>query len=272
MTNTILDKIISATRQSVIQRKHLKPLDELVQEINPKGKPRDLINCLQGEEIKIIAEIKKASPSKGLLLHDFNIIKLAKNYAQGGAAAISVLTEPTFFLGSFTDLAIVRKTIDLPILCKDFILDAYQIYEAHAYGADAVLLIAAILQQQELKSLAALAHDLGMATLMEVHNEADIEKTLNAGARLIGINNRNLADFSINLETTINLRPLIPEHITVISESGIQSADDVVRLKAIGINAILVGKALVTSPDPIAKIRDLLSLVPISIEDYSDKS
>ncbi|HEX74990.1 MAG TPA: indole-3-glycerol phosphate synthase TrpC [Dehalococcoidia bacterium] len=270
--NKILDNIIATTYRSLAQRKRQKPLNELKQEISQKSKPKDLEDCLRGEEIKLIAEIKRASPSKGALHPDLNIIKSAQSYAQGGAAAISVLTEPTFFLGSFADLGIVRKATNLPILCKDFILDTYQIYEARAYGADAILIIAAILQQQELKSLATLAHDLDMSALIEVHDETDIEKALDAEACLIGINNRNLADFSVNLETTLRLRPLIPEHATVVSESGIQSAADIARLKAAGINAILVGEALVTSPDPVAKIKQLLGLIPVRQGNFNGKS
>lgn len=272
ISNKILDNIIATTYQNVARRKRQKPLEELKQEISQKSKPKDLKNCLQGEEVKLIAEIKRASPSKGQLQPALDVIKLAQSYAQGGAAAISVLTESTFFLGSFDDLDLVGKNVALPILCKDFILDAHQIYQARACGADAILLIAAILQQQELKALATLAHGLDMSALIEVHDEADVEKALNAEACLIGINNRNLADFSVNLETTLRLRPLIPEHVTVVSESGIQSATDVARLKAVGINAILVGEALVTCPDPAVKIKQLLSSTLVSQRGFSGKS
>ena len=270
-SNKILDSIIAATRQNVAQRKRQKPLSELKQEIN-KNTPRGFKDHLHGEKIKIIAEIKRASPSKGMLHPDLNVIEIAQRYEQGGAAAISVLTESDFFLGSFGDLNAVRNNVDLPILCKDFILDTYQIYEARAHGASAILLIAAILQQQELNTSAILAHELDMSALIEVHDEKDLEKALNAKASLIGINNRNLADFSISLETTLRLRPQIPEHVTVVSESGIHSAADVAMLKTVGINAILVGEAIVTSHDPAAKIKELLGLIPARQENFSGKS
>ena len=261
--NNILNKIVAATSQNIAQKKRQNPLNKLEQEINQKSKSKDLESCLQGEKIKLIAEIKRASPSKGLFKSNLDITKLAQSYAQGGAAAISVLTEPTFFLGSFVDLDMAKKAVDLPILCKDFILDPYQIYEARACGADAILLIAAILQEQQLKSLVKLTHDLDMSALIEVHDENDITKALDADARLIGINNRNLTDFSVNLETTLRLRSLIPEYMVVVSESGIHSAADIAKLETAKINAILVGEALVTSTKPADKIRELLGLIPI---------
>lgn len=258
--NKILDRIIDSTRQSVAQRKHQKPLNELKLAITPKNKPKDLKDHLLGDEIKLIAEVKRASPSRGLFRSDLDVISLVQSYVQGGATAISVLTEPNFFLGSFADLDAVRKTVDLPILCKDFILDTYQVYEACAHGADAILLIASILHRRDLKTLATLAHDLGMSALVEVHNEADIEKALASEPRIVGINNRNLTDFTTNLETSLRLRPLIPNTIAVVSESGIKSADDVSKLRTAGVDAILVGEALVTSPDPLTKIQGLLNL------------
>lgn len=270
-SNNILDSIITTTRQNVAQRKRQKPLSKLKQEIN-KNIPKGFKNHLQGDAIKLIAEIKRASPSKGILHPDLNVIEMAQSYAQGGAAAISVLTESSFFLGSFGDLNIARNNVDLPILCKDFILDTYQIYEARAHGADAILLIAAILQQQELNTSATLAQELDMSALIEVHDEKDLEKALNAKASLIGINNRNLADFSVSLETTLRLRPHIPENVTVVSESGINSASDVARLKTAGINAILVGEAMVTSHDPASKIKELLGLTPERQGNFIGKS
>jgi indole-3-glycerol phosphate synthase len=177
---------------------------------------------------------------------------------RGGAAAISVLTEPEFFRGSLEDLRAARQATDLPLLCKDFILDPFQIYQARAYGADAVLLIAAILSLPELSLLIQVAHSLGMAALVEVHNEEEARKALAAEAALIGINNRDLRDFSVTLETTLRIRPLIPSAVPVVSESGIRSREDVLALQEVGVNAILVGESLVTAPDPVAKIKELL--------------
>ena len=172
-----------------------------------------------------------------------------------------MLTESEYFLGSFADLETVRMQVDLPLLCKDFIVDRYQIYEARAYGADAILLIPAILTQLELKALLETAHSLGMAALVEVHNRDELMKALRVSPRIIGINNRNLEDFSVDLETTTKLRHLIPSGVVVVSESGIHSRDDVLTLQEAGINAILVGEALVTSADPAAKMAEFLGKV-----------
>jgi indole-3-glycerol phosphate synthase len=168
-----------------------------------------------------------------------------------------VLTEPTFFKGSFADLATARQVTHLPLLCKDFVLDPYQVYEARSYGADAALLIAALLSLSELSALIEIARGLGMAALVEVHSELEVKKALDAKGNPIGINNRNLADFSVDLGTTLRLCPLIPPDVTVISESGIKSYADISVLRAAGINAVLVGETLVSSPDPEAKIREL---------------
>jgi indole-3-glycerol phosphate synthase len=171
-----------------------------------------------------------------------------------------VLTETKYFQGSFADLEAIRSKVDLPLLCKDFVIDSYQIYQARAYGADAVLLIAAILNQRELRTLMETAHSLRMTALVEVHNNNELERALEVSSQIIGINNRNLADFSVDLKTTLSLKPLIPEEIVVVSESGIHTREDVMRLQRAGVNAILVGEALVTSSDPAAKIDELLGI------------
>jgi indole-3-glycerol phosphate synthase len=169
-----------------------------------------------------------------------------------------VLTEPDYFWGSFADLEAARTEVKLPLLCKDFIIDRYQIYKARAHGADAVLLIAAILTKLELRALLETTHSLGMTAIVEVHNRDELAKALKLSPGIIGINNRNLANFSIDLETTLSLRPLIPQEVVVVSESGIHTRDDVLTLQKAGVDAILVGEALVTSPDPAAKINELL--------------
>lgn len=254
----ILEQIVNSTRKSVAKRKSRKSLADLEKTISSLPSPKDFTSASQGESIRLIAEIKRASPSKGLLCPNLDAASLARTYSQSGAAAISVLTESEYFLGSFADLEAVRHEVDLPLLCKDFIVDQYQIYEARSHGGDAVLLIAAILTQDELKSLSEMAHTLGMAALVEVHNRQELEKALQVSPKIIGINNRNLVDFSVDLETTFKLRSLIPTGVIVVSESGIRTRDDVLRLQEAGANAILVGEVLVTSPDPTAKIGELL--------------
>jgi indole-3-glycerol phosphate synthase len=253
----IIDQIVAGVRQGLAQRKQRTPLRELVRLVGDSGAPRDFEGALRGEGIKLIAEIKRASPSKGWLRHDLDVATLARSYARGGAAAISVLTEPSWFKGDLTDLATARRATHLPLLCKDFILDPYQVYEARAFGADAVLLITALLSLLELSALVEMAHGSGMAALVEVHSEPEVEEALEAKANPIGINNRNLADFSVDLGTTLKLRPLIPPDVTVVSESGIKSYADISALRAVGINAVLVGETLVSSPDPEAKLREL---------------
>ena len=257
----ILEQIINSTRKSVAKRQALTSLADLVKATSSLPSPKDFAAALQGDSIRLIAEIKRASPSKGLLCPNLSASSLAHIYSQSGAAAISVLTESEYFRGSFADLEAVRMEVDLPLLCKDFVIDPYQILEARAHGADAVLLIVAILTQHELKTLIKTAHSLGMAALVEVHNRDELTKALRVSPGIIGINNRNLEDFSIDLETTFRLRSLIPESVLIVSESGIRSRKDVLRSQQTGVNAILVGEALVTSPDPAAKIAELLGKV-----------
>jgi indole-3-glycerol phosphate synthase len=257
----ILEQIVNSTRKSLAQHMEQTPLASLKRTIAYQAPPRDFAGALRGDGIRLIAEIKRASPSKGLLCPNLAASSLARVYGKSGAAAISVLTEPEYFGGSFADLEAVRREVDLPLLCKDFIVAPYQIYMARAHGADAVLLISAILTRSELASLLKTAHSLGMAALVEVHNRDELMKALRVSPGIIGINNRNLEDFSVNLETTFKLRPLIPADIPVVSESGIHSRGNVLRLQQAGVNAILVGEALVTSPDPAAKIAELLGKV-----------
>ena len=253
----IVDQIVADVRQQLAERKHQKPLRELERLVDNYGMPRDFEGAVRGEGVKFIAEIKRASPSKGWLCPDLDVATLARSYARGGAAAISVLTEPSWFKGSLADLATARQATHLPLLCKDFILDPYQVYEARACGADAILLITALFSLSELSALIEIAHGLGMAALVEVHSEPEVKRALNAKGNPIGINNRNLADFSVDLGTTLKLRPLIPPGVTVVSESGVKSYADISTLKAAGVNAVLVGETLVTSPDPEAKLREL---------------
>lgn len=263
MAQTFLNRIVAATKARVaVLEKQAGMLEALARSAPPT---RDFAAALRPAStagrprLGLIAEIKRASPSKGPLNPGLDVAALARAYQEGGAAALSVLTEPQFFQGSFDDLKTARNGVALPVLRKDFILDAAQVYEARANGADAILLIVAILPSDILRTLRELAASLGMATLVEVHNKAELRQALDSGASIIGINNRDLVDFTVDLDTTFRLRPLIPPNVTVVSESGIHTAADVARLRGIGVHAVLIGEALVTSPRPEGKIRELLS-------------
>ena len=253
----MLNRIIAQKRDEVKQKKQALPLSRL------KGRtmlrrPLDFALALRGEKVRLIAEVKRASPSRGILSPDFSPVKLAETYAQGGAAAISVLTEENYFGGSLAHLTAIRDAVSLPLLRKDFIFDPYQVYETAAAGADALLLIVAILSQEQLTELMSLARSLGLGCLVEVHNEAEVDRALLAGAGVIGINNRDLRTFEVDLSTTRRLRPLMPRQQIVVSESGIQSRQDVKKLKGWGVSAVLVGEALVTAADIPAKMKDLI--------------
>jgi len=254
----ILDRIVESTRRSLAERKAKTPLSALERAAGRREPSRDFAGALRGETISLIAEVKRASPSKGVLCPNLDASSLARVYSRGGAAAISVLTEPEYFRGSFADLEAVSAEVGLPVLCKDFIVDRYQVYEARAHGADAVLLIAAILTQRELEDLLEVARSLAMTALVEVHNRGELDRALSLSPRVVGVNNRNLADFTVDLGTTLALRPAIPPGVVVVSESGIHTRDDVLKLQEANVDAILVGEALVTSPDPGAKIQELL--------------
>ncbi len=208
---------------------------------SPRGFRRSLIEY---PDLSIIAEVKKASPSKGVICDDFRPVDIARNYQQNGAQAISVLTDVDFFQGSLLYMMQVRKAVSLPILRKDFIIDQMQIEEAHMHGADAILLIAAILDLAQLRDYQASAWEYGMDVLVEVHDEWETERALEAGSQLIGVNNRNLKDFSMDLGTTFRLKKLIPSDIPVVSESGLKTVDDFSRLQDEGITAALVGETL----------------------------
>ena len=254
----MLDKIIAQKREEVKQRKQSLPLVYLEEHIAHRKAPLDLAHTLRSNHIRLIAEVKRASPSRGVLCPDFNPVELAKNYAQGGAAAISVLTEEKYFEGSIDYLAAIREEVSLPLLRKDFIFDPYQVYESRAYGADALLLIVAILSQEQLGELLWLSHSLSLNCLVEVHNQAEVERALLSQAKIIGINNRNLNTFAVDINTTQQLRPLIPPERIVVSESGIGSRGDIEKLKQWGVNAVLVGEALVTATDIPRKMRELI--------------
>jgi len=254
----MLDKIIAQKRQEIEQRKKIATMTYLQERIARQKPPLDIALTLKGDHIRLIAEVKQASPSRGMLRPNLNPVELAQTYAEGGAAAISVLTEANYFMGSIEHLAAIREVVGLPLLRKDFIFDPYQVYESRAYGADALLLIAAVLNQEQLKELVSLSHSLGLRCLVEVHNTGEVERAVLSGAEIIGINNRDLNTFTVDITTTRRLRPLIPQERIVISESGIKSKRDIEKLGKWGVDAVLVGEALVTAGDVMAKMKELL--------------
>ena len=254
----MLDKIIAQKREEVEQRKKIATITYLQQRIAQQKPALDLALALKGDHVRLIAEVKQASPSRGMLSPNFNPIELAQTYAEGGAAAISVLTEENYFMGSVEHLAAIKEVVGLPLLRKDFIFDPYQVYESRAYGADALLLIASILSQGQLKELISLSHSLGLRCLVEVHNEGEVERAVLSEAEIIGINNRDLNTFTVDINTTRRLRPLIPQERIVVSESGIKSKRDIEKLGKWGVDAVLVGEALVTANDVLAKMQELL--------------
>ena len=256
---TILDRIVADKRQELARRQREQPIETLQQLASASGGPtRSLATALRAHPPGLIAEIKRASPSRGLLRPGLDAAALARTYAEAGAAAISVLTEERHFRGSLADLKAVRQAVEgPPLLRKDFIFDMYQLFEARAHGADAILLIVAILNPALLTSFIALARTLGLECLVEVHDELELERALVAGAEIIGINNRDLRTFEVDLVTTERLRPLVPPEVTVVAESGVHTRADVQRLAGLGVHGVLIGEALVLAEDPAAKIREL---------------
>ena len=256
----ILDRILADKYLEVAQRRISTPIDQLREQALAETPPRDFLGALKrAGRPALIAECKKASPSKGLLRPDYAPAQLARTYAENGAAALSVLTDEKFFQGSLSDLSAARTAAGLPALRKDFIVDGYQLYEARAAGADAVLLIVAALRLAQLRELHQLIRELGMTALVEVHDEAEVETALQIAPKLLGVNNRNLHNFSIDLQTTGRLRKNIPADIALVAESGIHTADDVSRVRDLGVDAILVGEALVMASDMGAKVRELVT-------------
>jgi indole-3-glycerol phosphate synthase len=254
----ILDEIIAQKRRRLDELSDVQSLSDMERAATSGPSPRDFLQALQeGEGPAIIAEIKKASPSAGVIRAELDVAAIVANYEEGGAAAISVITEEDFFLGKLEYLSQARDAGRLPVLCKDFLIDPMQVFAARAAGADALLLIAAVLNQESLVSLLEMARSLGMACLVEVHDEEGLGRVLATDARIIGINNRNLRTFEVTLETTLKLRPLVPEDRLVVSESGIHQAADLESLAAAGVDAVLVGTSLMRAEDPEKKLREL---------------
>ena len=255
----MLEKIVAKTEERLVESKRNKPLSQLKEEVSKLDINDDFPfkEALKNPEIAIIAEVKKASPSKGLIAEDFDYIKIAKDYEQAGASAISVLTEPYFFKGSNDFLNEISENVQIPILRKDFTIDEYMIYEAKSIGASAILLIVSILDDVQLKEYLDLAHELGLSAIVETHDEEEIRTAIDAGAEIIGVNNRNLADFTVDINNSINLRRLVSDDILFISESGIKTAEDVRRLKENNVDAVLIGETLMRSDDKKAMILEL---------------
>ncbi len=263
----ILEEIVWYKEVEVEQMREKLPLQELQRQVLTASPPRDFVGALRQGKTKpaLIAEVKKASPSKGVLREDFDPVAIAQKYEQGGASCISVLTDQKFFSGSFDNLAKVRNAVDLPLLCKDFVIYPYQMYLARVQGADAVLLIAAILSDQDLQYFIKIANALKMAVLIEVHTLAELDRVLTLdGVSLVGINNRNLEDFSVTLQTTCELltargKELQERNILVVSESGLHTSDDLNLVLQAGASAVLIGESLVKQPDPELAITHLFA-------------
>ncbi len=255
----ILEKIAATTGERVEAQKRELPLAELKARVADKnrdtGFPFEKALAKQG--MSFICEVKKASPSKGVIAEHFPYVQIAREYELAGADAISVLTEPIHFQGSNACLTEIRKEVTLPLLRKDFTVDAYMIYEAKEIGADAVLLICSILSEQQLQEYAGLAKELGLSALVETHDEREIEMALKAGAGIIGVNNRNLKDFTVDIQNSIRLRELVPPKVLFVSESGMKNREDIRRLEENGTNAVLIGETFMRSQDKRAMLRKL---------------
>ncbi|UCD84399.1 MAG: indole-3-glycerol phosphate synthase TrpC [Deltaproteobacteria bacterium] len=259
-----LDEIVEHKRKELKEVKRKIPLTELEKKLTdlPPTKGFKKVfksSTLDNEPItRIIAEIKKASPSKGIIRDDFDPVKIARVYEKEGAVAISVLTESNYFKGCNEHLRLIRDAVEIPLLRKDFIFDEYQVYEARVCGADAVLLISAILEINELKNLIRLSRDLGLDCLLEVHNQEELKKVLATEGEIIGINNRDLHSFKVDVNTTLKLIPQTPRGITIISESGISNREEIVKLQKAGVDGFLIGEALIREQDIGSKLKELL--------------
>jgi indole-3-glycerol phosphate synthase len=256
----ILDEIVENSKKTLEDIKLKMPLNKLNEMAFARAGTKSLSQALSGNNIKLITEVKKASPSKGVICNNFDPVAIAQTYAANGAAVISVLTEEKYFQGSLDYLKEIRETLGNdrpPLLRKDFIFDPYQVFQARAYGADCLLLIASILSTSDIKYLLDLSHNLGMECLVEVHNEKELETVLASDAAIIGINNRDLHTFKTDIKVTMELKNLIPDDRIVVSESGIGSKEDMYELQSCGVSNFLIGEALVSSPDISANMRKL---------------
>jgi indole-3-glycerol phosphate synthase len=265
-TATVLERILSETRTELERRKRGLPLEQLrataLVDARTRGGGRRFRDALHEDGIGVIAEFKRRSPSAGTLRETPDLTEIVSAYQRGGAVAVSILTEGPNFAGALEDLCTARAACELPLLRKDFIVDAYQLYEAVAAGADAVLLIVAALEPAELALLQSTARAIGLDALVEVHDRDELHRALEVGAEIVGVNNRDLRDFSVEVERTEALMDDMPAGVTVVSESGIGSAEQVRRLRERGVQAVLVGESLMRAADPAAALRELLSERP----------
>ncbi len=243
----ILQKITDATRIRVAEQKaKVSPLN-MKKRARPSQNPFSFEKALSGGDLSFICEVKKASPSRGVIVHNFPHVQIAREYEQAGADAVSVLTEPEFFLGSGEFLKDIKKELSIPVLRKDFIVDEYQIYESAALGADAILLICALLKTESLQAFISAADALGLSCLVEAHDESEIASALAAGARIIGVNNRDLRTFTVDIQNSIRLRPLVPSDRLFVSESGIKTPANITALRKAGVDAVLIGETFMLS-------------------------
>ncbi len=261
-TGTVLDRILDARRAAVDHRKKVLPETALKYGVKAATPLRDFAAALCHDGINILAELKPASPSRGVLRDPFDAVALARALEAAGAAALSILTEEEFFHGSLKNLREARKTISLPVLRKDFIFDPWQVWETRANDADSFLLIVATLGDAALRELIALGRELGMEPLVEVHTSAELDRALAANARILGVNNRDLKTLAVRAETSFELIDQIPDHCIAVSESGLRTHDDLLRLRSAGFDAFLVGEHLMLAPDPAAALANLLGTAP----------
>lgn len=259
----ILDDIVASTKKRVEQAKRTISLEEMkkrAKQVCKTEHPSESFRfekALRNKPIAFICEVKKASPSKGLIAEDFDYVTIAKEYEAAGASCISVLTEPEFFQGDNKYLTEIRKNVSIPIIRKDFTIDEYQIYEAKEIGADAILLICAILTEEQIKQYLEIADSLGLSAIVEAHDEEEVKMALRCKARIIGVNNRNLKDFMVDIQNSLRFRDMVEKEILFVSESGIRTSEDIKRLVEHNVNAVLIGETLMRSPDKAGMIRML---------------
>ena len=256
---SVLDEILEGVRADLTARQRSVPLERLKEVARQTASPRDALAALSGDDVAVIAEVKRASPSKGALAAIADPATLAMDYEAGGARVISVLTEPRRFGGSLEDLAAVREAVNVPLLRKDFVISSYQLWEARSRGADMVLLIVAALEQNALVSLVERAVSIGMVPLVEVHTEQELDRALDSGARVIGINARNLATLKVDRGVFSRLAPRVPDGLIKVAESGVRGPHDLLAYAAAGADAVLVGESLVTGKDPRSAVADLVT-------------
>jgi len=255
----ILEEITTKTKERIEEEKRRLPMNELKAQVSDRerkvGFPFE--KALAGEEIRFICEVKKASPSRGVIAEHFPYVEIGREYERAGADALSILTEPFYFQGRNEYLEAIRREVSIPLLRKDFTVDAYMLYEARKMGADAVLLICAILSPMQLEEYAGIAQELGLSALVEAHDEREIEMARRAGARLIGVNNRNLKDFTVDISNSIRLREKVPREILFVAESGMKSRADIAKLEENGIDAVLIGETFMRAKDKAEMLREL---------------